>query len=123
MVRNVDTPAAFTVVEQPNAIGLVAWLFKRELIAKVSDDEVGPGMPDGGLRRGIDGRDRRPGPGCGTACSRSMPLDCRPRNSRGKLLNPFSGLQASRRVAALVCVVDHRDPNPAAACCSVIWSM
>jgi hypothetical protein len=23
-------------------------------------------MPDGGLRRGIDGRDRRPGPGCGT---------------------------------------------------------
>jgi hypothetical protein len=38
MVRNVDTPAAFTVVEQPNAIGLVAWLFKRELIAKVSDE-------------------------------------------------------------------------------------
>jgi hypothetical protein len=48
------------------------------------------------------------------------PLDCRPRNSRSELLNPFSGLDASRRVAALVSVVDHRDPNPAAAGCSVI---
>jgi hypothetical protein len=26
-----------------------------------------PAMPDDGLRRSIDGRDRRPGPGCGTA--------------------------------------------------------
>jgi hypothetical protein len=35
-------------------------------------------MPDGELQRGIEGRDRRPGPGCGTARSRSMPpLDCR----------------------------------------------
>jgi hypothetical protein len=51
------------------------------------------------------------------------PLDCRPRNSRSRLLNPFSGWTLRGWVAALVCVVDHRDPNPAAASCSVIWSI
>src|SRR5258707_508580 len=35
----------------------------------------------------------------------------------------FLGWTLRGWVAALVCAVGHRDPNPAAACCSVIWSM
>src|SRR6476661_10228717 len=52
------------------------------------------------------------------------PLDNRPRNSRSKLLNPFSGLDASRlgRCAG-VCGRPPRSNPPAAACCSVIWTM
>jgi hypothetical protein len=51
------------------------------------------------------------------------PLDSRPRNSRTKLLNPSLGWTLRGWVVALVCTVGHRDPNPAAAYCSVIWSM
>jgi hypothetical protein len=35
----------------------------------------------------------------------------------------FLGWTLRGWAAALVCAVGHRDPNPAAACCSVIWSM
>ena len=35
----------------------------------------------------------------------------------------FLGWTLRGWVAALVCAVGHPDPNPAAACCSVIWSM
>jgi hypothetical protein len=35
----------------------------------------------------------------------------------------FLGWTLRGWVAALVCVVAHHDPNPAAPCCSVIWSM
>jgi hypothetical protein len=38
------------------------------------------------------------------------PLDYRPRNSRGMLLN--LGWTLRRSVAALVCAAGHGDPNP-----------
>jgi hypothetical protein len=76
------------------------------------------------LRRGIDGRDRQLGPRCGThdpdQCHRSTAaqgirtVSCATR---------FLGWTLRGWVAELVYVVDHGDPNPAAASCSVIWSI
>jgi hypothetical protein len=40
------------------------------------------------------------------------PLDCYPRNSRSKLLNPFSGLGALRLVAALDVQLATAIPTP-----------
>ena len=76
------------------------------------------------MRRGIDGRDRRRGPDAewhdpdqcrrSTAAQGIRAVSCSTR---------FLGWTLRGWVAALVSVVGHRDPNPAAAYCSVIWSM
>jgi hypothetical protein len=52
--------------------------------------------------------------GRSTAAQGIRPVSCSTR---------FLGWTLRGWVAALVCAVGHRDPNPAAACCSVIWSM
>src|SRR3954470_510841 len=46
-----------------------------------------------------------------------------PPNEFAQLLNPFFGWTLRGWVAALVRVVDHRDPDPATASSPVIWSV
>jgi len=73
----------------------------------------GPPVPDGGLQRGIDGPDRRPGPDA----ERHDPDQCR----RSTATQGIRAVSCSTRflgwtlcgwVAALMCAVGHRDPTP-----------